>query len=242
MALLTSRKENRVLTQAVVIKSKSYGIHLVLNPDVTFEELLDAVIEKFADSGDFCKNATVGISFEGYELTPEQEYELIAVIESHTSIHIICIMEQEQVKEACLLAETEALIRERVTNHAIFHYGSLKPGDELHSDVGLVVIGNVPKGAKVTAAGNLIVFGELNGFAHAGAYGDFAATIAALSIDTGQVQIGRILFIPPENSGKKKGGFLRRKKEGESFSPQIARVQDGHVIMEPCTKDLFEHS
>ncbi len=242
MALLTSRKENRVLTQAVVIKSKSYGIHLVLNPDVTFEELLDAVIEKFADSGDFFKNATVGISFEGYELTPEQEYELIAVIESHTSIHIICIMEQEQVKEACLLAETEALIRERVTNHAIFHYGSLKPGDELHSDVGLVVIGNVPKGAKVTAAGNLIVFGELNGFAHAGAYGDFAATIAALSIDTGQVQIGRILFIPPESSGKKKGGFLRRKKEGESFSPQIARVQDGHVIMEPCTKDLFEHS
>ena len=242
MALLTSRKENRVLTQAVVIKSKSYGRHLVLNPDVTFEELLDAVIEKFADSGDFFKNATVGISFEGYELTPEQEYELIAVIESHTSIHIICIMEQEQVKEACLLAETEALIRERVTNHAIFHYGSLKPGDELHSDVGLVVIGNVPKGAKVTAAGNLIVFGELNGFAHAGAYGDFAATIAALSIDTGQVQIGRILFIPPESSGKKKGGFLRRKKEGESFSPQIARVQDGHVIMEPCTKDLFEHS
>ena len=50
MALLTSRKENRVLTQAVVIKSKSYGIHLVLNPDVTFEELLDAVIENFADS------------------------------------------------------------------------------------------------------------------------------------------------------------------------------------------------
>ena len=227
------------MTQAVVIKSKSYGIHLVLNPDVTFEELLDAVIEKFADSGDFFKNATVGISFEGYELTPEQEYELIAVIESHTSIHIICIMEQEQVKEACLLAETEALIRERVTNHAIFHYGSLKPGDELHSDVGLVVIGNVPKGAKVTAAGNLIVFGELNGFAHAGAYGDFAATIAALSIDTGQVQIGRILFIPPESSGKKKGGFLRRKKEGESFSPQIARVRDGHVIMEPCAKDLF---
>lgn len=43
------------LTQAVVIKSKSYGIHLVLNPDVTFQELLEAVIEKFADSGAFLK-------------------------------------------------------------------------------------------------------------------------------------------------------------------------------------------
>ena len=81
--------------------------------------------------------------------------------------------------------------------------------------------------------------GGARGFAHAGAYGDLAAYIAALSIDTGQIQIGKILFLPPENSGKKKGGFLRRSKEGESFSPQIARVRDGHVIMEPCTKDLF---
>ncbi len=227
------------MTQAVVIKSKCYGIHLVLNSDVPFPELLEAVIEKFADSGDFFKNANVGISFEGYELTPKQEYELIAVIEAHTSINIVCIMEEEQVREACVLAETEALIRERVTNHAVFHYGSLKPGDDLHADAGLVVIGNVPKGAKVTAGGNLIIFGTLDGFAHAGAYGDLAAYIAALSIDTGQIQIGKILFLPPENSGKKKGGFLRRRKEGESFSPQIARVRDGHVIMEPCTKDLF---
>lgn len=234
-----SRKENGTLTQAVVIKSKSYGIHLVLNPDVSFQELLAAVIEKFADSGAFFKNANVGISFEGYELTPEQEYELIAVIEAHTDIHIVCIMEEEQVKEACVLAETEALIRERVTNHAVFHYGSLQPGDDLAADTGLVIIGNVPKGAKVTAAGNLIVFGALDGFAHAGAYGDLGAYIAALSIDTGQLQIGRILFIPPESGGKKKSGFLRRRKdkEGESFSPQIARVRDGHVIIESFTKD-----
>ncbi len=240
--MLYGRKENRSLTQAVVIKSKSYGIHLVLNPEASFPELLEAVIAKFADSGAFFKNANVGISFEGYALTPEQEYELIAVIEEHTSINIVCIMEQEQVREACVLAETEALIRERVTGHATFHYGSLQPGDDLHAQAGLVIIGNVPKGAKVTAGGNLIVFGTLEGFAHAGAYGDFAAYIAALSIDTGQLQIGRILFIPPENGTKKKGGFLRRKKEEVVFSPQIARVQDGHVIMEPCTKDLFEHS
>jgi len=50
------------------------------------------------------------------------------------------------------------------------------------------------------------------------------------------------LVYPPGNSGKKKRRLSPRKKEGESFSPQIARVQDGHVIMELCTKDLFEHS
>lgn len=229
------------MTQAVVIKSKAYGIHLVLNPEWGFEDLLGAVIEKFKESGAFFKNAQVGISFEGYELSFEQKYDLIAAIEAHTGIHIVCIMEEEQIQEACVLAQTEALIRERVTNHAVFHYGSLQPGDDLHADTGLVVIGNVPKGAKVTAGGSLIVFGALEGFAHAGAYGDGDAYIAALSVDTGQLQIGRILFIPPENGGKKKpkSGFLHRKKEGDNFSPQIARVQDGHVIMEPCTKDLL---
>lgn len=229
------------MTQAVVIKSKSYGIQLVLNPELEFQELIEAVIAKFKDSGAFFKNASIGISFEGYDLSAAQEYELIAAIEEHTSVNIICIMEQDQIREACVLAETEALIRERVTNHALCHYGSLRPGEELHSEMGIVIIGDVPRGAKVTAAGSIVVFGALDGFAQAGSHGDSAAYIAALSIETGQLQIGSILFIPSEKGGKgkNKSGFLRRKKAEDSVLPQIARVRDGHVIMESYTKDLF---
>ncbi len=62
------------MTQAVVIKSKSYGIHLVLNPEMEFHDLTQAVIAKFKEAGDFFKNAQIGISFEGYDLTMEQEY------------------------------------------------------------------------------------------------------------------------------------------------------------------------
>lgn len=227
------------MKQAVVIKSKSYGIHLVLNPELEFRELIDAVISKFQEAGGFFKDAAIGISFEGYELTASQEYELVAAIEAHTSVHIICIMEQEQIKEACVLAQTEAFLRERVMEHATYHYGSLKPGEDMHSDIGLVLIGDVPRGARVTAGGNIVIFGTLEGFAQAGSYGDSAAYIAALAIDTGQLQIGSLLFIPQEKGGKSKGGFLRRKKNEDKLTPQIARVQDGHVIMEPYTKDLF---
>lgn len=235
------------MTQAVVIKSKSYGIQLVLNPECEFEELTEAVIQKFRDSGAFFKDARLGISFEGYGLTAEQQYELIAAIEDHTSVNIVSIIESDgvydKIKEACLLKETEALIREKSIKNAVCHYGSLQPGESLYSDTGLVIIGDVPKGAKAVAGGSITVFGTLGGLAQAGAYGDPAAYIAALSIEGGQVQIGSILFIPPETGGKgkNKSGFLRRKKaqEAASLSPQIARVQDGHVIMEPYTKDLF---
>ena len=234
------------MPQAVVIKSKSYGMHLVLNPKLAFAQLLEAVIDKFQESGMFFKDAKIGISFEGPELSFEQEYELIAAIEGHSTIQIVCVMEQGEIREACVLADTEAIIREKVSNHAVFHYGSLNPGDDLRFDTGVVITGNVPKGAKVRAGGNIIVFGVLDGFAHAGAYdGDSAACIAALSIDTGQLQIGSILFMPQEKEGKNKknkGGLFKKKKPEETFSPQIARVQNGHVIMEPCTKDLFQFS
>lgn len=228
------------MTQAVIIKSKSYGIHLVLNPKLEFYDLTQAVIAKFKEAGDFFKNAQIGISFEGYDLSNDQAYELIAAIENHTSVNIICIMEDSEIQQACLLAETESYIRNKVAKNAIFHYGSLKPGEELHSDTGLVILGDVPAGARAVAGGSILVFGALDGFAQAGAYGDSAAYIAALSIDTGQLQIANILLITQENGGKgkHKSGFLRRKKQ-EGHTPQIAHVRDGHVIMEPYTKDLF---
>ena len=99
-------------------------------------------------------------------------------------------------------------------------------GDDLRFDTGVVITGNVPKGAKVRAGGNIIVFGVLDGFAHAGAYdGDSAACIAALSIDTGQLQIGSILFMPQEKEGKNKkniGGLFKKKKPEETFTTDSA--------------------
>jgi len=225
------------VTQAVVIKSKSYGIHLVLNPELDFDELIRAVILKFQEAGDFFKNAKVGISFEGYRLTAKQEYELISAIEEYTDIKVLCIMEEERVRETWLVAKAEALMQDQVMEGAVIHAGPLAPGQHLHSDTGLVIIGDVPKGANVTAGGNIVIFGTLEGLAQAGLYGDSAAFIAALSIDTGQLQIGKLLLVP-QNKGGRTGFLHKNKKKKNEFSPQIARVRDGHVIMEPYTKDL----
>lgn len=218
------------MTQAVIIKSKPYGIHLVLNPDMEYNELVEEVIRKFQEADAFFKNASVGISFEGYALTREQMYGLIDAITSRTSIRILCIMEAEQIQEACMIADTEAYINTRIMENAMIHNGSLKAGERMHSETGVVVLGDVERGAKVTAKGNIIVFGALEGFAQAGQHGDSAAYIAALSINTEHLQIGNILYIPQEKKGGH-SGFLRKKKK-EELSPQIARVHNRHVIME----------
>ena len=53
------------MSQAVIIKSNKYGIHLILDKDMSFPKLIDAIIAKFKESEKFFKDARVGISFEG---------------------------------------------------------------------------------------------------------------------------------------------------------------------------------
>ena len=59
------------MSQTVIIKSNKYGINLILDPNVSFRELLAAIIEKFKESEKFFKNAKMAISFEGRRLSQE---------------------------------------------------------------------------------------------------------------------------------------------------------------------------
>ena len=74
------------MSQAVVIKSNKYGINLVLDKTMPFRELLVAIKEKFLESEKFFKDAKMAISFEGRELTQEEEYQIIETITENTSI------------------------------------------------------------------------------------------------------------------------------------------------------------
>ena len=53
------------MSQPVIIKSNKYGINLILDPKIPFEELLDCITDKFLESEKFFRNAHVAISFEG---------------------------------------------------------------------------------------------------------------------------------------------------------------------------------
>ena len=52
------------MSQSVTIKSNKYGINLVLDPEIGFDELLKDVVEKFKASSTFFKNAKLALSFE----------------------------------------------------------------------------------------------------------------------------------------------------------------------------------
>lgn len=88
------------MSQAVVIKSNKYGIHLVLSNEISFKALLDAIVEKFKESEKFFKGAKLAISFEGRKLTHDEEMAIIDAVTSNTSIEILCIVDHDPDREA----------------------------------------------------------------------------------------------------------------------------------------------
>ncbi len=83
-------------TTSVIIKSNAYGLQLILDPDLPFEELKEAVADKFRDAAKFFRGAQMALTFHGRELTTEEEVALITVIMNCTTIDIVCIVDEDK--------------------------------------------------------------------------------------------------------------------------------------------------
>lgn len=72
-----------------------------------------------------------------------------------------------------------------------------RSGTRVESSSDCIVLGDVNPGAEILAAGDIVVFGNLRGVAHAGVLGDRSARIMALSIEPNQIRIADVVALPP---------------------------------------------
>lgn len=229
------------MSQAVIIKSNKSGIHLILDKEMSFQSLLNAVVEKFKESDKFFKGAKLAISFEGRELTPEQENAIIDAITANTSIEILCIVDNDPAHEAYIRQQIEAcqaaVQQPYMDGGTQFYRGTLRSGQQIESEAGIVVVGDVNPGATVAACGSIVILGAVKGNVYAGTAGDDSAFIVALDMDPIQIRIGSVIAKSPDKTfGRKR----RKKKVKETASnPQIAYTKDGTICIEPLTKELL---
>ena len=99
------------MAQKVMMKSSKYGINLILDPDIAFEDLLKVVIEKFKESGKFFKNSKMGISFTGRTLSEKEEQLIVEAITEHTSIDILFIADDSEDADEKMKRQMEAYIQ-----------------------------------------------------------------------------------------------------------------------------------
>jgi len=107
-----------------------------------------------------------------------------------------------------------------VSNNTTLIYRSLRSGQKYRSEGNMVVLGDINPGAEVIAGGNILVMGALKGIAHAGAYGDESAVIAAYRLNPIQLRIANHITRPPD---------------GENIvvnTPELAKIRAGKVVIE----------
>ncbi len=181
------------MSKPVVLKSNKYGINLILDDSMDFEELLKCILVKFKEAEGFFKDAKMAISFEGREMNQEEEFRIVETITDNTSVNIICILENDELKEELIRQKIEHFEEEEAGKTGEFYKGTLRSGQVLDCESSIVILGDINPGAKVISKGNIVILGALKGNAYAGANGNEQAFVAALEMDPIQVKIGDVI-------------------------------------------------
>ncbi len=218
----------------VVIKSYKGGIAVHLDPEPAFEQLLPKVADKFREGARFFGEARVAVSFEGRELSGEEENALVDAISCNSSLHVICVVGKDREKEKRFLKTVETF--ERYFPHADedsgqFYRGNLRDGQILEAQGSVVVIGDVEAGCSVISARDIIVIGRLLGNAYAGGGGNKEHFIVALEMSPQKMKIGDFKY-----KAKEKAKWQVKAKKQQ---PKIAFVQDQEIRMQTITNELL---
>lgn len=224
------------MKESVVIKSNAYGIIVNMDESIPFDTLLADIGKKFKDSAKFFKNAKMGISFKGRELTEEQERAILNIISENSSMEILCVVDNNSFDEQVFkqaLEEKEAQMAELDAKDGQFYKGTLRSGQVFEAETSVVILGDVNPGATVISTGNIVVLGALKGIAYAGGNGNESAFVVALEMNPVQIKIGdKIARCSDQPS------FFRRKKK-VSMEPKIAFVENGNIYIEPVSKEVL---
>ncbi len=107
----------------------------------------------------------------------------------------------------------------------LFHRGTLRAGDHLQGEGSVLLLGDVNPGARISAAGDVLVWGRLRGVAHAGINGNRDARIVALQLRPLQLRIADVVARGPE--GLPPPGLAEQ-----------ARLVEGEIRIDPATPDF----
>ena len=231
------------MDNSVIIKGSKNGITVFLDEEMPFEELLENVSDKF-------KNATMAISFDGRNLSAEEEKRILNVISDVSELNIVCVLdENNDIKSVYEEAVKKAMNsfnishqpeRQKITDPkttCMFYKGTLRSGQVFEADGSVVVLGDVNPGGKVVAKGSVIVLGSLKGNIFAGVDGNENAFVVALEMSPMQIKIGDIIARSSDSGVNK---ISKGKNKSKILEPKIAYVYDQNIYVEDLEQNALD--
>ena len=218
--------------QPVTIKSFANGMHVILDPDIDFEQLYIAFAEKFRDSAKFFGNAKKAISFEGRRLSFLEERALVEAIEQYSDLDIICVMETDEETDQMYMRAVSAFDTGRDVNSSSVYKGCVHAGQIIDVGGSIIILGDVNPSGIVRATGSVVVLGTVYGEVTAAKNNDPGMFIAALDFKSPEVFIGDEschVFV-------KSAGFLRPK----STARIVYRDEEG-IKVDELSKEFLSN-
>lgn len=180
------------MDRLVTVKGNRYGMEIYMDSEVSFDILMKSMEEKFRNSAKFFQGAQMAVRFFGRRLTYLEEQAVLDLISNTTGIDVVCIIDGDPANETAYKSVVERTLSNVRKRDGQFYKGTLGKKQVVESDTSIVILGDVELGAKVISKGSVVILGALHGFVHAGAAGDRAAFIAALSMQPKQLRIADV--------------------------------------------------
>lgn len=218
--------------QYVTIKGNKNGLVLKLDDKCAYSDLLAELRQRVSES-ELEGLTEVQVDLGNRHCDEADEAELRRIIDDSGKLHISNIQSNVLTNAAC-----EQIVLEKQSETFI---GIVRSGQVVKADGDLVIIGDVNPNARVVAGGSIYVLGRLKGIAHAGAYGNEDAVIAASWLEATHLLIAdqlelmtdelTILSEQPEMECAylHKDGFIAidRLQELRNLRPQLSTFKGG---------------
>ncbi len=226
--------------ELIAIKGTSAGLLIALSPTESWRSVTDTLAARIDEQAEFYAGATVIVEL-GARPVPKYELSSLKALLERRGLSLALVRSESLTTRKSALAldlraeagaepaapavaplapqETQPVNSEESGTNGILFRRTLRSGRTIHSGGHVVVFGDVNPGAKVIAVGDIVIWGKLRGYAHAGATGDESAVVCALDMNPTQLRIaGHVVTSPP---GKRK-----------DIVPEIARIRDNQIIVE----------
>lgn len=218
----------------VVIKSYQNGLKIFLDENASFDDILKEINDKFEESKKFFKNSKIAVSFEGRSLSKEEEIALVSAMENSGELNIVYIIGKDVETNEYFQKALEHAIQgeDNAASFGKLYCNSLRKGEHLEAESGVIILGDVEPGASICANGSIIILGGL--------YGSAVCTvkenedkffIAAMDVSCERLKIGSKKYFSLEKSK----WLIKPKMQGK-----IAYINNNEILLENISSDTLK--
>lgn len=216
------------MSDLISIKGGRDGLLLRLDDTAEWGALLQQLERQLAQNQAFFSGARLALDVGNRSMGPDDLAALLGLMQQHGVAAEALSAGTRESRSAARSAGLAARPLPRpaaaadssvAEGEALLLFRTVRSGQVVRHSGHITLVGDVNPGGELIAGGSVVVWGRLRGFVHAGALGDATAIVCAVELRPTQLRIaGQIATAP---------------KGAAPHSPEVARIEDGAIAVEP---------